>query len=177
MPHDDGSFRSGRGTNGHAGGDRPEHATVSEPHAAAGKDYFCERDGERFAGVHLFVDLIRAEHLDNVPHIERALEACTEAAGATLLHLHLHRFTPAGGVSGVAVLAESHISIHTWPEHGYAAVDLFMCGDTDPLAAVAVLREMFTPARLAVQEHLRGKESDLWTPGSTRPSMAASASA
>ena len=52
-----------------------------------------------------------------------------EAAGATLLHIHLHHFTPNGGVSGVAVLAESHISIHSWPEYGYAALDVFMCGD------------------------------------------------
>jgi S-adenosylmethionine decarboxylase proenzyme len=46
--------------------------------------------------------------------------------GATLLHIHLHHFEPNGGVSGVAVLAESHISIHSWPKRGYAALDIFM---------------------------------------------------
>ena len=127
------------------------------------KDYFCERDGVRFAGAHLLVDLIGARGLDDIPHIERTLRACVEVSGATLLHVHLHHFTPEGGVSGVAVLAESHISIHTWPEHGYAAVD--------------VLRARFEPERVIVTEHLRGKESDLWTTGSTKRYTTDSASA
>ena len=94
------------------------------------KDYFIERDGALYAGAHLIVDLWDAERLDDIGHIEATLKDCVEAAGATLLHIHLHHFTPNHGVSGVAVLAESHISIHTWPERGYAALDVFMCGDT-----------------------------------------------
>ena len=77
--------------------------------------------------------------------------------GATLLHIHLHHFTPNGGVSGVAVLAESHISIHTWPERGYAALDVFMCGAAEPQRSVDVLRAAFQPKRLVVGEHLRGR--------------------
>jgi S-adenosylmethionine decarboxylase len=80
-----------------------------------------------------------------------------DAAGATLLHIHLHHFTPNGGVSGVAVLAESHISVHTWPERGYAAFDVFMCGAAEPERTIEVLREAFRPARLVIGEHLRGK--------------------
>jgi len=68
--------------------------------------------------VHLLIDLYRASRLSDIDHIERTLRECVEAAGATLLHIHLHHFEPNGGVSGVAVLAESHISIHTWPENG-----------------------------------------------------------
>ena len=79
------------------------------------------------------------------------------AAGATLLHIHLHHFTPNQGVSGVAVLAESHISIHSWPERGYAALDVFMCGAARPAATIEVLRDGFTPGRIAVTEHLRGR--------------------
>ena len=60
-------------------------------------------------------------------------------------------------ISGVAVLAESHISIHSWPEHGYAALDIFMCGNAKPDACVPVLREAFAPKRIAVSEHLRGQ--------------------
>ena len=82
----------------------------------------------RCAGAHLIVDLYDAKQLDDIDHIEAALRQCVEAAGATLLHIHLHHFEPNGGVSGVAVLAESHISIHSWPENGYAALDVFMCG-------------------------------------------------
>ena len=108
------------------------------------KDFFCERDGVRYAGTHLIIDLVRAERLDDLEHIEATLRRCVEVAGATLLHIHLHHFTPNGGVSGVAVLAESHISVHTWPESGFAAFDVFMCGDADPHKAVDVLKR--TPA-------------------------------
>ncbi len=130
--------------------------------AAAGgpqKDFFQERDGARFAGTHLIIDLWGARRLDDIAAVERALRDCVEACGATLLHIHLHHFTPNGGVSGVAVLAESHISMHSWPERGYAAFDVFMCGDTRPMAAVEVLRQAFTPERVDVQEHMRGREA------------------
>jgi len=120
------------------------------------KDFFIERGGERFAGTHLIIDLWDAERLDDLVHTEAALKRCVEAAGATLLHIHLHHFTPNAGISGVAVLAESHISIHTWPENGYAALDVFMCGAAEPHRTIEVLREAFRPGRLAVSEHLRG---------------------
>lgn len=77
--------------------------------------------------------------------------------GATLLHIHLHHFTPSGGISGVAVLAESHISVHTWPERDYAAFDVFMCGDAEPENAIPVLKRAFFPKRLEVVEELRGQ--------------------
>ena len=140
------------------------------------KDFFCERDGVRYAGTHLIIDLVRAERLDDLEHIEQTLRRCIEVAGATLLHIHLHHFTPNGGVSGVAVLAESHISIHSWPEYGYAALDVFMCGETNPRAAIEVLKEAFSPRRVVVKEHLRGKEMNRWTAGSKRRSTVASVS-
>lgn len=121
-------------------------------------DFFCERDGVRYAGTHLIVDLLRGRRLDDMAHIEATLKRCVEVAGATLLHIHLHHFTPNGGVSGVAVLAESHISIHSWPEHGYAALDIFMCGETRPHEAVEVIRQAFAPERIEVSEHLRGTQ-------------------
>ncbi|MBM3516465.1 MAG: adenosylmethionine decarboxylase [Alphaproteobacteria bacterium] len=123
------------------------------------KDFFQERDGIRYAGTHLIVDLMGAVRLDDITHVERALRAAVEVTGATLLHLYLHHFTPNLGVSGVAVLAESHISVHTWPEAGYAALDVFMCGRTDPHKAIAVLEAAFRPRRLVVTEHLRGREA------------------
>jgi S-adenosylmethionine decarboxylase len=129
------------------------------PEALRIKDYFIERNGVRCAGTHLIIDLWGAERLDDLAHIEQTLRACVEAAGATLLHIHLHHFTPNMGVSGVAVLAESHISIHTWPERGYAALDVFMCGAARPHEAVEVLREAFKPTQLTVGEHLRGQSS------------------
>jgi S-adenosylmethionine decarboxylase len=148
------------------------------PDAGEGrKDFFCERDGVRYAGTHLIIDLVRAERLDDLDHIEHTLRRCVEAAGATLLHIHLHHFTPNGGVSGVAVLAESHISIHSWPEYGYAALDVFMCGHANPRASIDVLKEAFSPGKVVVKTQLRGKEIQRWNGGSKRRSMAASVSA
>lgn len=121
------------------------------------KDYFIERDGVRYAGIHLIIDLLGAQGLSDIAHVEATLKRCVEVAGASLLHIHLHHFTPHGGVSGVAVLAESHISIHTWPERDYAALDIFMCGETEPHKAIEVLRQAFRPERVVVSEHLRGK--------------------
>ena len=122
------------------------------------KDFFIERDGERFAGTHLIIDLKGASRLDDLKYIEETLIECIDKSKATLLHIHLHHFTPNGGVSGVAVLAESHISIHTWPEKGYAALDVFMCGDAEPHNAVAVLKEAFSPEHVVVDEIRRGRE-------------------
>ncbi len=141
------------------------------------KDFFCEREGARYAGTHLLIDLVGAERLDDLEHIETALRDCVYAAGATLLHIHLHRFTPNGGVSGVAVLAESHISIHSWPEYGYAALDVFMCGTADPNATLEVMKRAFSPEKMVVKTELRGKELERWNGGSKRRSMTASASA
>ena len=120
-------------------------------------DFFIERDGERFAGTHLIIDLVGASRLDELEHMEEAMRRCVEVSKATLLHIHLHHFTPNGGVSGVAVLSESHISVHTWPEANYAAFDVFMCGEAEPHNAIEVLREAFKPTDIRVDEHRRGR--------------------
>jgi S-adenosylmethionine decarboxylase len=121
-------------------------------------DHFAVRNGVRCAGVHLIVDLHEAHGLDDIDLIEVTLRRCVAAARATLLHIHLHHFSP-NGVSGVAVLAESHISIHTWPDAGFAALDVFMCGNANPDACIPVLREAFQAKRVEVNELLRGKSA------------------
>jgi S-adenosylmethionine decarboxylase len=128
--------------------------TVAAPHAA----YLLERDGAWYAGSHLLIDLWEAEHLDDIDYIDAALRAAVAASGATLLRVDLHHFHDNGGVSGVAILAESHLSIHTWPELGYAAVDAFMCGSCDPRLTLPVLEERFAPSRMEVTERLRGRQ-------------------
>lgn len=119
-------------------------------------DHFIRRDGKVFAGTHLIVEVLRGEGLDDEALIEQAFRDCVKASGATLLHIHTHKFTPQG-VSGVAVLAESHISVHTWPEIGYGAFDVFMCGEADPWAAVDILRRTFRAGEVRVREILRGE--------------------
>lgn len=120
------------------------------------KDYFVEKDGLKFAGTHLLVDLWGARNLCDPQSIDRALRDAAEAAGATILHSHFHHFSPNGGVSGVVVLAESHISIHTWPERAFAAVDIFMCGACDPYRSLPVLKAAFRPDAVQLGEQRRG---------------------
>ncbi len=120
-------------------------------------DHFITRNGVRCAGSHLIIDLYNATKLDDMQVMHNALVECVEKAGATLLHIHLHHFEPNGGISGVAVLAESHISVHTWPEFGYAAFDVFMCGDAEPHKAVDVLKAAFSPDRVILNEFMRGQ--------------------
>jgi len=120
------------------------------------QDYFVEKDGLRFAASHILLEMWGGRHFDDPQVIEQALCDAAKAAGATILHVHLHHFSPSGGVSGVVVLAESHISIHTWPEHQYAALDVFMCGSCDPYKAVPVLRRVFEPTNMQVSEQKRG---------------------
>lgn len=120
------------------------------------KDYFVTKDGLCYAGTHLIIDLWEAEGLDDEERVERALRDCVAAAGATLITINVHRFTENGGISGIAVLAESHISIHTWPERAYAALDIFMCGAAEPARAIPVLKAAFKPRHLAISEHKRG---------------------
>ncbi|MEM6972326.1 MAG: adenosylmethionine decarboxylase [Pseudomonadota bacterium] len=121
------------------------------------EDHFIRRDGRVFAGTHLIIEVVDGEGLDDEARIRGALGACVDACGATLLHMHTHRFSPQG-VSGVAVLAESHISVHTWPEIGYGAFDVFMCGNAEPWRAVDVLRDAFAAGDMRVRELLRGED-------------------
>ena len=138
----------------------PLHSDTS-----ASKDHFKQEHGFAFAGRHLLLDCWNASNLDDLDLIEQALRNAVDATGATLLHIHLHHFTPNGGVSGVAVLAESHISIHTWPERDYAALDVFMCGDTDPECAIPVFKDAFRTDHIDVSEHMRGRQfTDLSPP-------------
>ncbi|MFO7856053.1 MAG: adenosylmethionine decarboxylase [Paracoccaceae bacterium] len=120
-------------------------------------DHFIRRDGKVFAGTHLIIEVVDGTGLDDQARIETAFRDCVEECGATLLHIHTHKFSPQG-VSGVAVLAESHISVHTWPEIGYGAFDVFMCGDAEPWKAVEVLRRAFEAGEVRVRELLRGEE-------------------
>lgn len=133
------------------------HDTIADDSGQAQQHHISASDGH---GTHLLMDLHGADRLDNPDHMERAMREAITASGATLLHLHLHRFTPndtsKSGITGVAVLAESHITVHTWPEHGYAAFDVFMCGNTDPNRAAEVLQQAFQPKRAEIIEHRRG---------------------
>ncbi len=108
------------------------------------------------SGKHWIVEFYGARALDDVKVIRRALRNAAKLSGATLLKIQLHHFGAGGGVTGVAILAESHISIHTWPERSYAAIDIFMCGtQCSPRAALESLRSELTPRRAKVRRLVR----------------------
>jgi S-adenosylmethionine decarboxylase len=109
------------------------------------------REGDLNAlGRHLLLELkfCNKEVLDDLEYLKTSLIEVAEEIGATVLNNVFHQFCPQG-VSGVVVIAESHLCIHTWPEYGYAAVDIFTCGNTiDPRDAVNLLVN-----KLNAQEH------------------------
>jgi len=111
-------------------------------------------------GRHAICELWGARHLDSVDVARRALEDAAAAGKVTLIDVFVHKFTP-HGVSGVAVIAESHLAIHTWPEYDYLAADFFTCGDTADLdAIIATLTATFEAERVACRFLTRGIPAD-----------------
>jgi S-adenosylmethionine decarboxylase len=102
------------------------------------------------------VDLYSCQgDLDDETFLESLLEVAAVKAGSTVVNRLVHRFHPVG-VSVFLILAETHISIQTWPEHGYAAVDIFVCGEgKDPSAAWDVIREGLGPESFEIKEIIR----------------------
>ena len=110
-----------------------------------------------YDGRHLIAELHGCSGLTDLGLIERALTDAAVVAGANLLEVKLHAFGPGQGITGVALLAESHISIHTWPEHAYAAVDIFLCGQQHDLeAALAVIIVALDAEEIEQQTLTRG---------------------
>ncbi|MBN2232320.1 MAG: adenosylmethionine decarboxylase [Deltaproteobacteria bacterium] len=125
-------------------------------------------------GRHILVEFFDCDsaRLDHLAGVEVAMEDAARRAQATIVQSVFHMFQP-HGVSGVVVIAESHLAIHTWPEYGYAAVDLFTCGETvDPWIAFDVLRDAFGSQRWETKEFRRGELTD--HPGEVhyKPAMA-----
>ncbi|MCD6228040.1 MAG: adenosylmethionine decarboxylase [Candidatus Omnitrophica bacterium] len=121
------------------------------------KKEFCSTNGfVKFAGTHLIVELWKAKNLSSLSSIKKILKDAVKACGATLLKIDLHKFSPYGGISGVAIIKESHLSIHSWPEYGYAAIDIFVCGTVNPYKAIPVIKKGFETNDIQVVEVKRG---------------------
>ena len=109
-------------------------------------------------GTHIIVELsdCNPRILSDVEHVTDILVTAAKQANAEVLQTAFHRFMPQG-VSGVVVIAESHLSIHTWPEYGYAAMDIYTCGDhTDPWKACRYAAEQFQAKQMLTTEVRRG---------------------
>lgn len=109
-------------------------------------------------GQHLLLDLdgVSPEVLGDTQKIESVLREAARLAGATPIHAHFHHFGEGMGVTGVLLLRESHISIHTWPEHGYAAVDVFMCGLARPELATTHIVQALVAGSHSLRQVGRG---------------------
>ena len=108
-------------------------------------------------GRHIILEMWGCQNLESVDTAEQALREMVVALDVNLLDLRVYPFSPVG-VTGIAIVSESHLVIHTWPEHGYAAVDIFTCGaQREPQDAVSVLRRHFKPERIGVMEINRGQ--------------------
>lgn len=107
-------------------------------------------------GRHVIVEMWEATNLNSSEVLETALREAVEAIDGTILDLRVVSF-PVHGVTGVAIIAESHVAVHTWPEHGYAAVDIFTCNlDADVDAGIEAITRHLMPARTQVVEVRRG---------------------
>ena len=107
-------------------------------------------------GKHLIIECRGAiAHLD-VETMDQLMREAVAVTGATILSSHLHPFGDGHGVTGVLVLAESHMTVHTWPEADYAAFDLFVCGQCDPYKAINVLKTKFPDSTITFQSINRG---------------------
>ena len=109
-------------------------------------------------GKHLIIELFQCDStlLNDVKTIERHLLAAVQLSGATVIQPFFHQFSP-HGITGVVVVAESHFALHTWPEYGYCAVDIFTCGDTvNGHVALDYLKENLGAANASVMEIKRG---------------------
>jgi S-adenosylmethionine decarboxylase len=120
-------------------------------------------------GRHIILEMWGCQNLDSVDTAEHALRDMVRALDVNLLDLKVYPFSPVG-VTGMAIVSESHLVIHTWPEYGYAAVDVFTCGaPRDPQDAISVLRHYFEPEHIGVMEINRG-QVDLPEPPRPAPS-------
>jgi len=109
-------------------------------------------------GKHLIIEFFQCDStiLNDVKILESHLLAAVQLSGATIIHPFFHQFSP-HGITGVVVVAESHFAVHTWPEYGYCALDIFTCGDSvDGHIALNYLKENLKAANTSVMEVKRG---------------------
>jgi S-adenosylmethionine decarboxylase len=156
MAYDDALFQLGMDLTRSSTAQKEDHGEIARVACVDASSESAETASALPGGHHLIIDLYDGLRLDEVEHIERTLRRCARAAGAVVLHVHLHRATPANGVAGIGVIADGHISIHTRPATGYAAVDIYLRASARPHACVEVLKQAFATRDVEVRAQRRG---------------------
>jgi len=115
-----------------------------------------EKNKKNYAGIHLIAEFWRGRIIESPKEMERILNEAVKKAKNIPLKVTIHKFQPQG-MTGVVLLAESHLSIHTWPEINYVAIDIFTCGQKAmPFKALEYLKEEFQPKKVIIKEIKRG---------------------
>lgn len=117
-------------------------------------------NNRKYAGIHLIAEFWNGKNIENKTKIKEILLEASKTAGSNPLKITVHKFSPRG-ITGFVLLAESHISIHSWPEYNYLAIDLFTCGEkTKPFLALEYLKKQYQPQRVEIQKIIRGVFSE-----------------
>jgi len=111
-----------------------------------------------YAGTHVVADFWNGKIVEDKKELEQLLRGAAKAARSTPLQVSIYNFKPQG-ITGVILLAESHIAVHTWPEINYVAIDIFTCGkEAHPKEALKFLQDYLQPERVDMKEMKRGKK-------------------
>lgn len=113
-------------------------------------------------GKHALADLYKCdiEYLDSVDKIKELLETSCREANLTVVESKFHKFLPIG-ISGICILSESHVTIHTWPENGFVSIDAFTCGTKmNPSLVCKIIAEKLNSKKIDIKEYKRGKKDE-----------------
>jgi len=122
-----------------------------------GSIQWAKKTKQKFLGIHLIAEFWGGKIIEDPKELEKILKLAAKKAGNTPLEFSFHKFNPQG-MTGVLLLAESHISFHSWPEYNYVALDIFTCGSkTFPEKALEVLKKKMKPQKVKVMVIKRGK--------------------
>ncbi len=115
-----------------------------------------ENKTKKYSGIHLIAEFWNGEIVEDVSRMKKILAAAVKKANNTPLEVIIHKFQPQG-MTGIVLLAESHIAIHTWPEFNYIALDIYTCGNkANPFKALEYLKEKFHPQKFEFRKLKRG---------------------
>lgn len=117
--------------------------------------YYIEAEEKKYAGVHILIDMWYQSE-PSIDTVKFFIEKILLVSGSKLIEIMSHEFNAHGGISVLALLSQSHISFHSWPEYNYAAIDIFLCGNIFNDELAAIIEKVFLPQKTEINLHYRG---------------------